>query len=146
MSIRGLVRRSSANRPNVIVEFDVDRDVLFVVVRNIGVLPAAHVRIAFDPAFHGLGGAVEIPRLALFRRLDFLGPAREIRALVDPLHAWLGREKPAEPRVIGVRIAYRDGAGRRYRARLRHDLGVWEDLPRLAVPQRTLPQPGIVNG
>lgn len=121
---------SGADRPYVIVDFEVDDDTLFVAVRNIGPRPAAAVRVQFAPSFRGLGGTVEIPRLALFHRLAFLAPGREIRALVDPIGTWLGRTEPEEPRTIRVSVAYRDAAGRRYRTRIRHDLGIWEDLPR----------------
>jgi hypothetical protein len=121
---------AGSGRPQVIVDFEVDDDSLFVVLRNIGTQPAAGVRVLFSPSFRGLGGTVEIPSLALFRRLAFLAPGRDIRALVDPLGTWLGRSEPAEPRVIRASVAYRDAAGRRYRTRIRHDLSIWEDLPR----------------
>jgi len=119
-----------AHRPRVIVDFEVEDDALLVVIRNIGSEPAAAVRVHFSPSFRGLGGEVEIPQLSVFHRLAFLAPGRSIRALVDPLDAYLGRTEPEEPRVIRIRIAYRDGAGHRYRTRIRHDLGIWEDLPR----------------
>jgi hypothetical protein len=98
------------------------------------------VRVRFDPTFRGLGGRLEVPRLALFRRLEFLGPGGVIRALVDPLHSYFTRESPREPRVIRVRIEYRDGRGRRYLARLRHDLSIWEELPRLQQPMQGAPR------
>ena len=125
---------AKAHRPRVIVDFEVEGDALIVVIRNIGTEPAAAVRVRFSPSFRGLGGKVEIPGLSVFHRLAFLAPGRTMRALVDPLDAYLGRTDPEEPRVIRVSIAYRDGAGHRYRTRIRHDLGIWEDLPR---PQRS---------
>lgn len=118
-------------RPRVVVDFEVDDDgSLIVVVRNIGNLPATCVRVRFRPTFRGLGGDVEIPRLSLFRRLSFLAPRRSIRALVDPVSRYLARCEPAEPRVIHACIRYRDLHGRRFRTRIRHDLSIWEDLPR----------------
>jgi hypothetical protein len=122
-----------AGRPRVIVDFEVDDDdTLMIVVRNIGDLPATRVRVRFNPTFRGMGGEVEIPGLALFHRLGFLAPGRSIRALVDPVARYLGRSEPEEPRVILVSIRYGDQHGRRYRSRIRHDLGIWEDLPRKA--------------
>lgn len=119
------------DRPRVIVDFEVDDDALVVVVRNIGSRPAGSVRVSFWPTFRGLGGEVEIRKLSVFRRLAFLAPDREIRVLVDPLNAWLARTEPEEPRIIHATVTYRDGYGRRYRTRIRHDLSIWEDLPRL---------------
>jgi len=117
-------------RPRVIVDFEVEDDALHLAVRNIGDEPAARVRVTFDPGFRGLGGTVEIPRLALFRRLSFLAPGRSIRAFVDRLDAWLGRCDPQEPRTIRVTVTYVDARRRRFRTRIRHDLRIWEDLPR----------------
>lgn len=118
-------------RPRVIVDFEVDPDdSLMVVVRNAGDLPAARVRVRFHPSFRGQGGELDVPGLALFHRLSFLAPGREIRALVDPLAHYLGRSEPEEPRVVHALIRYRDLRGRRFRTRIRHDLGIWEDLPR----------------
>jgi hypothetical protein len=101
-----------------------------VVVRNIGDRPATRIRVRFRPTFRGLGGDVEIPRLSLFHRLSFLAPRRAIRALVDPVAHYLARREPEEPRVILVSIRYGDLQGRRFRTRIRHDLGIWDDMPR----------------
>lgn len=120
-----------SGRPRVIVDFVVDDDdVLMLVVRNIGELPAVRIRARFRPLFRGFGGEVVIPRLSLFHRLSFLAPDREIRVLVDPVVHYLERCEPEEPRVIRVAIRYHDLDGRSYRTRIRHDLGIWEDLPR----------------
>jgi hypothetical protein len=127
---RGMKAADMSGRPRVIVEFHVDGDGLFLVIRNIGDQPAASVRVRFSPAFRGLGGSVVVPALPVFRRLAFLGPGREIEILVDSLNAWLARCDPAEPRIIRMVITFRDGRGRRYRTRIRHDLSIWENLPR----------------
>jgi hypothetical protein len=74
-----------------------------------------------------LGGTLRVPGLALFERLRFLGPGRELRALVDVLSSYFGR---SEPEVVDAVVTYSDDAGRQYRRRLSHDLGVFRDLPR----------------
>jgi len=125
----GIAARPAAQNsqpPDVIVEFLAEGDNLFCSVRNIGAGCAHDVRVEFVPEFRGCGGAVPIPSLALFGRLRFLAPGREIRALVDWLGAYFAR---GEPEVIAATINYRDDGGRRYRRRLSHDLGVFRDLP-----------------
>jgi hypothetical protein len=120
-----------SGRPRVIVDFEVDHDdMLVLVVRNIGELPAVRVRVRFRPLFRGFGGDLPIPQLQIFRRLAFLAPDREIGVPVDPIVRYLERCEPEEPRIIRVVIRYRDLDGRRYRTRIRHDLSIWEDLPR----------------
>jgi hypothetical protein len=111
----------------VIVDFLVEGEVLLVCLRNVGAGCAHRIRVVFEPEFHGLGGGLRVPGLALFERLRFLAPGREIRSLVDVVWAYFGR---GEPEVIEVTVTYSDDAGRHYRRRLSHDLGVYRDLPR----------------
>ncbi|MCA1581666.1 MAG: hypothetical protein LC796_09820 [Acidobacteria bacterium] len=115
----------SARRPEVIVEFLFDRGLLFVAVRNIGDLPATGISIRFDPALHGLNGTREVSAQALFRRIEFLGPNREISTLLDRSDSFFGRQ-PATRLVVEVRYAGRDG--QRYEETIRHDLEIFRDL------------------
>jgi hypothetical protein len=120
------VRPSTVRSPDVIVDFELDGDLLHVVVRNIGTGPAHRVRCDFDPAFTGLGG-VSVPGLALFRRLEFLPPGGALRAFVDSIASYLASKQPEG---IIVTVTFRDDGGRAYRRRIRHDLGIYRDLPR----------------
>jgi hypothetical protein len=70
------------------VEFLLEEGCLLLAVRNIGAAPAMRVRVRLEPAIRDLTGRVEIGELALLRRLEFLGPGREIRALVDSLASY----------------------------------------------------------
>jgi hypothetical protein len=113
-------------RPDVIVEFLLDDELLFLAVRNIGDAPATRVRVRLEPSIRGLGGQLDVGSLALLRRLEFLGPGREIRALVDSLASYFNRP---EPRAVSANVSYADPRGRRYRGTIRHDLAVFGGLP-----------------
>jgi hypothetical protein len=117
---------ASRRRPEVIVEFLLDDELLFLAVRNIGDAPAMRVRVRLEPSIRGLAGQLDVGGLALLRQLEFLGPGREIRALVDSLASYLERQ---EPRSVSATVSYADPGGRRYRAIIRHDLAVFSDLP-----------------
>ena len=121
-----MLKSSSSRRPEVIVEFLLDDELLFLAVRNIGDAPATRVRVRLEPSIRGLGGQLDVGGLALLRRLEFLGPGREIRALVDSLASYLERQ---EPRAVSATVSYADPRGRRYRATIRHDLAVFSGLP-----------------
>lgn len=127
---RELVRPSAERAPDVIVHFDLDGDLLHVIVRNIGTGPASRIRVAFDPRFDGAGG-IDVPRLALFHRLEFLPPGGELRAFVDRIAAYFAGE---QPEVIVATVTFHDDAGRGFRRRIRHDLGIYRDLPRAHRP------------
>jgi hypothetical protein len=120
-------RPGPAAPPDVIVDFLLDRSMLLVSVHNIGSGCAHAVRVDVQPTFRGGGGAVDMAAIALFHRLDFLAPGREIRAFVDVADAYFAR---GEPEVIACSVTFRDDAGRSHSRRIRHDLGVYRELPR----------------
>jgi len=89
--------------PDVIVDFVFDDGLLYATVANIGDRPALKVSCHFEPAFHGLGGSVEISRSA----------------------AYFARKEPTK---LEVTVTYRDESGTRREATIRHDLGIYRDL------------------
>ena len=127
---REQARPSAERSPDVIVDFDLDGDLLYVVVRNIGTGPASRIRVAFEPPFAGAGG-VDVPRLGLFHRLEFLPPGGERRAFVDGIAAYFAGE---QPEVIVATATFHDDGGHGFRRRIRHDLGIYRDLPRARRP------------
>jgi len=112
-------------------EFDVSVDFVFedgllhAVVANIAERPALKVSCRFEPAFRGLGGSVEVSRLALFRNIEYLAPGKEIRTLVDSSAAYFARKEPTK---LEVAVTYRDEDGARRQATIAHDLGIYRDL------------------
>ena len=112
-------------------EFDVSVDFVFedgllhAMVANIGERPALKVSCRFEPAFHGLGGSVEVSRLPLFRNIEYLAPGREIRTLVDSSAAYFARKEPTK---LEVAVTYRNEDGARRQATIAHDLGIYRDL------------------
>ena len=112
-------------RPDVIVDFSVDRGLLFVLVHNIGAASAYRVVTRFDQTFHGLGGRKDLSRLALFKSLQFLPPGKQISQLVDHLDAYFQREEPTQ---LTATLTYSDRDGRRYKEVVPHDLSIYRDL------------------
>ena len=115
----------SASELQVIVDVEFERGLLFLSVRNLGDRPALDVEVEFDQPLTGLGGSREINRLALFSRLRFLAPGREIRTLLDSSAAYFARK---EPTLLTVTVSYRTPAGETHRHAITHDLTVYRDL------------------
>lgn len=111
--------------PQVIIDFALDGDGLFVVLTNLGPTPAYDVAVTFDRPFHGLGGARTMNDLAMFTRLLFLGPGRELRSLIDAGAAYFDRNEPTR---LAATVSYRLPGGVRQRSTIRHDLTVYRDL------------------
>jgi hypothetical protein len=110
---------------DVIVDFEFERGLLFVVVRNLGDRPALDVKVGFDKPFKGLGGSREMNKLALFRRIRFLAPGREIRTFLDSSAAYFARKEPV---LLTANVSYRDAAGERRKVSITHDLSIYRDL------------------
>jgi hypothetical protein len=116
---------------DVILDVVLERGLLFLVVQNLGDLPAHSVRVRFENPLHGLGGDRRVDRLQIFRRLEFLGPRRRIRVFLDRTALFFGRDEATE---LEVTVTWRTVRGERRRREIRHDLAAYRDFPYLEVP------------
>ena len=123
--------RHPPREADVILDVELDRGLLFLVVQNLGDLPAHAVRFRFEQPLHGLGGERRVDRLQIFRRLEFLGPRRRIRVFLDRTALFFGRKEPTE---LEVTVSWRTDQGERRRREIRHDLAAYRDFPYLEVP------------
>ena len=112
-------------RPEVIVDLDFERGLLFLLVRNIGDRPALDVRTTFNRKLVGLGGSKDVSALPLFRNIPFLAPGKEIRTILDSAGSWFARRRATK---ITARVAYRDADGADYRGTMNHDLEIYREL------------------
>lgn len=96
-----------------------------MVVRNIGNKPAFHIRIQFDQEFNGLDGATRMDTLPLFTQLEFLGPQREIKTILDRSAAYFCRHEPLQ---IIARVRFAEENNRKYETRSIHNLEVFREL------------------
>lgn len=124
--------------PDVILDAVFDRGLLFLVLENIGDLPAHAVRVKFGERFSGVGGARRIDRLTLFRKLEFLAPHKAIEVFLDRSASYFAR---GEPTTLTAAISWRTPAGVRRRTTIVHDLEIYRDLGYIEreVPQRGRP-------
>jgi len=111
--------------PDVLLDVEFDRGLLFLVVANVGGRPATAVQVRFEKPFRGLGGTVDMAALRLFRKIEFLPAGKEIRTLLDSSAAYFARREPAK---LTATIAWRDEQGGRRERRVVHDLAIYRDL------------------
>ena len=117
---------------DVLLDVSFDDGLLHLVLANVGDEPALKVSCRFERRFNGLGGAIDVSALPVFRNVEFLAPGREIRTLLDSSAAYLARR---EPKRIAVTVTWRDEVGGRHERRIAHDLGIYRDLA-YVVPSR----------
>jgi len=116
---------------DVILDVELDHGLLFLVVENLGDLPAHNVRVRFEHPLRGLGGERRIDRLRLFRRLEFLAPRRRIRVFLDRSALFFARGEPSK---LAVTVSWRTDREQRRSRAMRHDLDAYRDIPYLEVP------------
>jgi hypothetical protein len=116
---------------DVILDVEFERGLFFLVLENLGDEPAHSVRVRFEKPLSGLGGERRIDRLQLFRRLEFLGPGRQVRVFLDRSALFFARD---DPTAFGVKVAWRTDCGERRSREIRHDLAAYRDFPYLEVP------------
>ena len=119
----------SARRPDVILDVDCERGLLFLVLRNIGADLACRVSVDFSPKLVGLGGDRVVSNAPIFRRLAYLPPEKTIRILLDAAHLLFARQQKSAFR---ARVRYRNRSGDEFSESFAHDLDIYRDLPEIA--------------
>ena len=132
-------KTADGDRPEVIVDFIFDDGLLFITVKNISDQPAYRVSTSFDPPLCGVEGK-KIWEMELFRNIEFLAPRKEIMTFFDTAASFFRREGPT---MITVNLSYRDTAGRKYSATIRHDLAIYRDIGYVRRPDRRGTPPDI---
>ena len=112
-------------RPDVIVDFQCEQGMLFIVLKNIGERSAYSVTTKFDEPLHGIDGRKCISDLQLFRRVEFVPPGKEFVQFVDSVVTRFQKRVPSK---VSVTISYKDREGRSYSERITHDLRIYRDL------------------
>lgn len=120
---------------DVLLDVELVDGLLFLALVNVGELPAHRVRVRFGAPVRGLGGERRVDRLALFRRLEFLGPGRELRTLLDRAALFFARDEPTRLEAV---VSWRTDGGEPRTREIRHDLEVFRDLAHVEqeVPHR----------
>lgn len=112
----------------VVVDVVFESGALFLELANLSDRPALNVSCSFDPPLVDLQGR-DVSKLALFRRVEFLGPGRRIRTLLDSSAGYFAREGPTG---VTVTTEYeRPDEGRRSTT-VTHDLEIFRELLYLA--------------
>jgi hypothetical protein len=112
----------------VVVDVVLQDGLLYLELANLAERPALNVTCSFDPPLVDLQGR-DVAELALFRRLEFLGPGRRIRTLFDTTAGYFAREHA--PRVTVV-VGYERQEEERRETKLTHNLDVFRELALLA--------------
>jgi hypothetical protein len=112
----------------VVVDVVFEEGLLYLELANLSERPALNVQCEFDPPLVDLQGR-DVSKLPLFRRVEFLGPGRRIRTLLDSSVGYFARETSSR---VTVAVEYERPDGPRETTKLTHDLEIFRDLAYLA--------------
>jgi hypothetical protein len=112
----------------VVLDVVFEDGLLYLELANLSDRPALNVACKLDPPLVDLQGR-DVSRLPLFRRVEFLGPRRRIRTLLDSSAGYFARE--SETRVTAV-VEYERPEGKRQTTTVTHDLGIFRDVAYLS--------------
>jgi hypothetical protein len=109
----------------VIVDVVFEDGVLYLELANLGDRPALGVACTFEPPLVDAAGR-DVSKLRLFRKMEFLGPGRRVRTLLDSVPGYFGRRAPARTMVT---VKYKRPGDRRYATTIvTHDLAVYREI------------------
>jgi len=112
----------------VVVDVVFDGGVLYLELANLADRPALNVACTFDPPLVDLEGR-DVSTLPLFRRVEFLGPRRRIRTLLDSHAGYFAGERATR---LSVAVEYERPDGPRCVTQVAHDLEIFRELAYLA--------------
>jgi hypothetical protein len=112
----------------VVVDVVFDAGALYLELANLADRPALNVACTFDPPLVDLQGR-DVSKLCLFRHVEFLGPRRRIRTLLDSNAGYFARASATR---VAVAVEYERPDGPRRVTQIAHDLEIFRELAYLA--------------
>ena len=112
----------------VVVDVVFEEGLLYLELANLSDRPALNVSCGFDPGLVDLQGR-DVAKLALFSRVEFLGPGRRIRTLLDSTAGYFAREGADRFTVV---VDFERPEEKRRSTTVSHDLAVYRELAYLA--------------
>ena len=108
----------------VVVDVVFESGLLFLELGNLSDRPALGVSCVFEPTLTD-GAGRDVSKLPLFRAVDYLGPRRTIRTLLDTSAAFYGRKPPPK---LKVTTRFKRPGGAAQSTVVTHNLAVFRDL------------------
>ncbi len=110
--------------PEVIVDFECEEDLLFLVIANVGLSSAHQISIQCDKEIRDFRGR-QMTEMPILRRLEFMPPGKKIRLFVDRFSSYIGTKQPLR---LEFQITYHDRERRKQTDVIRHNLAVFKGV------------------
>jgi hypothetical protein len=115
---------SAAADDGVVVDVVLEDGLLFLELANLADRPALNVRCAFDPPLVDVEGR-DVSELRVFRHVEFLGPRRRVRTLLNSVPGYFALGRAAR---VSVTVEYERPGASRSTTKVTHDLELYREL------------------
>lgn len=113
--------------PNVYVDILLEKDLLFLQIKNNSDVGAKEITVSFNRNMYGVEKKVKINKLNIFKNLLYLAPQKEIKIFVSQIDSFLKYNKTP---LYRFRVKYKDESGKQsFSKTIYHDLNIYRDLP-----------------
>ena len=108
----------------VVVDVVLEDGVLYLELANLSDRPALDVGCSFDPTLVDVQGR-DVSELRVFRHVEFLGPRRRLRTLLDSVPGYFSRKGAV---CFAVAVEYERPGSPRCETKVAHDLDLYREL------------------
>jgi hypothetical protein len=109
----------------VIVDFEIDAESVFLIIKNLGAVPSLNLKIKPSSPILGLEGKKDIGKLSIFKKISYLAPLKEIKIFVDSYESFFRNLKVSSVR---FKISYKNEKKKSFKMKIHHDLRIYADL------------------
>jgi hypothetical protein len=120
--------KSNTKQPaagSVIVDFEIDASMVFIVIKNLGTSAALNLKIKPSTSIPGLEGKKDLSQLLVFKEIKYFAPLKEIRIFADSYDSFF---RHLENSIVTFSISYQDENKNPFRNKITHDLKIYTDL------------------
>jgi len=125
----------SGKNPDIIVDFEYNDGMLFIVIENIGDDPAYDASVRFNKKILGMQKTKNISSLRIFKLLKFLPPGKKIKMFVDLFQFYLTSKQPMQIKTI---IFFRNKLKQTFQNSIQHDLSIYKDFVEIYHDKKTI--------
>jgi len=125
----------SGKNPDVIIDFECDDGILFIIIENTGDDSAYDVAVRFNKKILGMQKTKNISSLQIFQSLKFLPPGKKIKILVDLFQFYLAGKQPL---LISASIFFRNKKKQMFQNLIQHDLSIYKDIAAIYHVKKTI--------
>ena len=117
-------RRNIEKPSKIILDFEYENNLLYIIIENIGDVMINKVSVNFDKKIMGLGKEKNISEMQIFKTISVFPPKKRFRIFVDTFSSYL---KNRQPLLLTSKITYYQNK-KRYENIIKHDLRIYKDF------------------